>query len=79
MGLARAFVGRVPLGWHEITKVEAVRGLLPAPTNVGVAFYVGRRRLIFWASPRDADEIMALARRSLPDRVVSSSGRKLVL
>lgn len=61
--------------WSEIQRVQAVRGFIPIPGNVGVAFY-GDRRLAFWTGPRERTRIFDEVRRLAPPGVIITSDAK---
>ncbi|HWF26582.1 MAG TPA: hypothetical protein VG275_14090 [Solirubrobacteraceae bacterium] len=52
----------VSLSWDELERVEPVRGAIPVPGNVGIAFH-GDRRLVFWCSKKDRNRILEDTRR----------------
>jgi hypothetical protein len=66
------------IAWSDVERIQAVRGLLPFPGNVGVKFY-GTPRLIFWCSPTARDQILQAAKRYAPPTVPVSTEHKFVL
>jgi hypothetical protein len=55
--------------WAQDHRVQPVRGAIPIPSNVGVAFY-GPGRLVFWSSVGDRDRIIEDVRRRSPSTQV---------
>jgi hypothetical protein len=69
--------GKNRISWQQVEKVQAARGLLPIPGNVGVRFY-GDRRLVFWCSPTARTEILQAAQRFAPSTVHIDTDAKYV-
>jgi hypothetical protein len=78
-GRTLAFMGVPPLQfrWEEVRRVWMVRGAIPFPDNVGVAFAVSRR-LIFWCSRDQSAAICDRVREHAPGRLETSARRRLV-
>ncbi len=66
------------VAWQEVERIQAVRGLLPFPGNVGIKFY-GVRRVIFWCSPTVRDEILQAARQFAPPTLPIDIDPKLIV
>jgi hypothetical protein len=66
------------IAWSDVERVQAVRGLLPFPGNVGVKFY-GVPRLIFWCKPTVCSKILQTARRHTPPSVPVETEAKFVV
>jgi hypothetical protein len=69
---------KVSWAWADIKAVQPVRGLIPWPDNVGVAFY-GDTRLVFWSSSEDRDRIIDDVQRLAPPTLAVSTQPKFVL
>jgi hypothetical protein len=77
----RAVVGRwlifpafeVVMPWETITRVQRARWILPLPASGGAAFF-GRRRLVFWCTRSDREEIIELVQRDAPESVDIATG-----
>ena len=66
------------IAWSDVERIQAFRGFVPIPGNVGVKFY-GARRLIFRCSPSARDEILQAARPFVPPTVPIDTHARYVL
>jgi hypothetical protein len=69
----------IRLDWGRITRIEAVRSIIPLPTNVGLRFIGGEKQLIVYVWGAALEELKADVRRLAPGRLVEGVGPRWVL